>query len=133
MVELQARLQAVPMALLHPVVRRKRSYVLRSLQPSEDRVNFDPARTTLPQLSGLLIDLGRLAGWAHLRGSGRQGAANADELGAYARLRPGKWHQQLQDAAERAARRVRKDWRAFGVAYEAGAFGKDRKASAART
>jgi uncharacterized protein (DUF2252 family) len=132
-VELQARLQAVPMALLHPVVRRKRSYVLRSLQPSEDRVNFDPARTTLPQLSGLLIDLGRLAAWAHLRGSGRQGAANADELGAYARLRPGKWHQQLQDAAERAARRVRKDWRAFSAAHEAGAFGKDPKASVARS
>jgi uncharacterized protein (DUF2252 family) len=111
-------------------VRRKRSYVLRSLQPAEDRLNFAAARVTPAQLSGLLVDLGRITAWAHLRGSGRQAAANADALGAFAQLRPGRWHQQLLDAVQRSARRVRKDWRAFGVAYDAGAFATDPRAPA---
>jgi len=118
-VELQRRTQAVPMAFLHPIVRRKSSYILRGLQPSEDRVALSGQRTTVAQIGGAIREMGRIMAWAHLRASGRQGAANADELIDFAAAHS-KWAGPLMKAARGCAKSVIKDWNQYCAAYDDG-------------
>ncbi len=114
-VALEQRLQAVPAALLHPIIARDRSYVLRSLLPSQDRVRLDPKHTDANELAQALRDMGRLAAWAHLRASGRQGAANADALIAFG-LQRKAWAAALLSVTEDCAAQVRSDWKAWVAA-----------------
>ncbi len=114
-VALEQRLQAVPAAMLHPIISRDRSYVLRSLLPTQDRVSLDPKHTDADELAQALRDMGRLAAWAHLRASGRQGAANADALIAFG-LQRKAWAAALLGVAEDCAAQVRSDWKAWVAA-----------------
>ncbi|SFH64722.1 Uncharacterized conserved protein, DUF2252 family [Collimonas sp. OK307] len=119
-VTLQRRCQAVSMAFLQPVMLGKVSYVLRGLQPSEDRVTVLHARHTLDEIRQVMTVMGNLAAWAQLRSAGRQGSANADELIAFGTSK--KWKKQLLDAALTCAAQVQKDWQTYSKAYDAGAF-----------
>ena len=114
-VALEQRLQAVPAAMLHPIIARDRSYVLRSLLPSQDRVRLDPKHTDTDELAQALRDMGRLAAWAHLRASGRQGAANADALIAFG-LQRKRWAAALLGVADACAAQVKSDWQAWAAA-----------------
>ena len=115
-VALQQRLQAVPMAFLHVVSAGESSYVLRGLQPSEDRLSL--ATGTLKQRDWLqLMDsMGQLVAWAHLRGATRQGAAGPDELMDYAQRH--KWQIKLLDFTQDCAQLVRKDAKQFNAAFD---------------
>jgi len=119
-VALQQRLQAVPMALLHPVVMDGQPFVLRELQPSEDRVELDKLGRDGQDLDQLVTTLGRLIAWAQLRSAGRQGSASADELIDFGQRE--KWQARLLDAARDGAKQVQRDARSFNEAYDDGAF-----------
>jgi len=118
-VAIQRRMQAVSMAFLHPIVDGKSSYVLRDLQPSEDRVSLDVRRTGLGQVSGVIEEMGQLMAWAHLRSSGRQGSAIADELIDFG-TSASSWRRDLLDAAHQCAAQVENDWKAYCQAHDAG-------------
>ena len=119
---LQDRLQAIPPALLHPVRFAGKSWVMRELQPSEDRVEFARAAHDAAALEDLVQHLGALAAWSHLRASGRQGAADADRLVAFGETK--SWQGEVRDYAKIYAKLVKADWRAFKDAYRKGAFRK---------
>jgi uncharacterized protein (DUF2252 family) len=119
-VALQRRCQAVSMAFLQPVMLGKTSYVLRGLQPSEDRIALRQPRHTLGEIEQVMSVMGNLVAWAQLRSSGRQGSAIADELIAFGQSK--KWKKQLLDAAQDCAAQVRRDWQTYSKAYDAGAF-----------
>ncbi len=119
-VGVQRRMQAVSMAFLQPLKWRKRSYVLRGLQPSEDRVVLDRSSQSLGELDGTLRTMGQLTAWAHLRSSGRSGSATADALQDFASGR--KWRRNLMAAAQECAAACTKDWKAFAAAYDDGAL-----------
>lgn len=119
-VELQQRLQAVPMAFLKPVMLGKHACVLRDLQPSEDRVSLDRSRQSLGDLKDVIEVMGSIVASAQLRASGRQGSAIADELIDFG-LR-NKWKKQLLDAAQDCEIQVRRDWKAYCRAYDDKAF-----------
>lgn len=110
-VALQRREQAVSMAFLQAISAHGRSYVLRALQPSEDRVSFKDCNKHLRRLDGVGISLGQLTAWSHLRGSGRQGSAIADELIAFGNKR--KWRSTLLELAVECRNRNNADWREF--------------------
>jgi uncharacterized protein (DUF2252 family) len=118
-VTLQRRLQAVSMAFLQPVLVGDLAYVLRGLQPSEDRVTLDRS-TPMRELSRLVATMGRLVAWAQLRSAGREGSAIADELVDFGRRR--KWQDKLLSASTDCAQQVRKDSAAFDAAYDDGIF-----------
>lgn len=63
-VELQQRMQAVSMAFLHPVVIGKNAYVLRALQPSEDRVEFNGVHNEPQLIDGTIRTMGELVAWS---------------------------------------------------------------------
>ena len=117
---LQRRVQAVSMAFLQPVMLDDRPYVLRGLQPTEDRVALSNTRQGRADLSHLVEVTGRLVAWAQLRSAGREGSVNADELIDFARRR--KWKTQLMEASQQCAEQVREDAATYNEAWDDGAF-----------
>jgi len=120
-VALQRRVQAIPMAFLTPVSIDGVPYVLRGLQPIEDRIALGHGKGKLDRAQQLMTTLGELAAWAQLRSSGRQGSATVDDLIAFwsKPARP----RRLQRLALECKRCVEKDWKAYCRAYDAGYFG----------
>ncbi len=118
-VAIQRSMQAVSMAFLQPVVLQNHPFVLRGLQPTEDRVAL--AGLSVAHLSRLVHTMGQCLAWAQLRSSGRGGSATADALGDFAARR--KWRTRLLDIARQAATQVQTDWEDFSLAYDQGAFG----------
>jgi uncharacterized protein (DUF2252 family) len=119
-VALQRRIQAVSMAFLQPVHMRGQDFVLRELQPAEDRIALDQPSLGLPDLARAIGDMGRIVAWAHLRGAGREGSAIADELIEFGRR--AKWRKTLPELARTCAAQVARDARAFNEAYDDGAL-----------
>ncbi len=119
-VELQRRLQAVPVAFLQPVLIGRQAYVLRELQPSEDRVSLDGARQSKEDVKGVIATMGRMVAWGQLRSAGRQGSAIADELIDYAKGK--KWQNQLLESSHDLAKQTMRDAATFDSAYKDGAF-----------
>ena len=119
-VTVQRRLQAVSPAFLQPILLAESSYVLRALQPSEDRVTLDAATQGRGALEQTMQTLARMLAWAQLRSSGREGSATADELVDFGRR--AKWRQKLLDASLACAAQVLRDAQVFDAAYDTGAF-----------
>ena len=119
-VEVQRRLQAVSVALLHPVRFEGNACVLRELQPAEDRITLDGTPRTMSELKGVIGAMGQMVAWAQLRSAGRDGSAIADDLIDFG-LRK-KWKKNLLVAAQACAVQVRKDSATFDKAFERGAF-----------
>ncbi|OLL28917.1 hypothetical protein BTH42_24555 [Burkholderia sp. SRS-W-2-2016] len=119
-VEVQRRNQAVSQAFLHAVDFNQRSYVLRSLQPSEDRVALADWDGKLPRLEEVINTMAELSAWAHLRSGGRQNSAIADDLIAFGSRRD--WQLPLVDLATQCEAQVSADWKDYCDAYDRGAF-----------
>lgn len=119
-VEMQRRLQAVPMAFLQPVFIGSQAYVLRELQPSEDRVSLDGAKQSQGDIRQVIAAMGRIVAWGQLRSAGRQGSVIADELMDYARGK--KWQSQLLASSQDLAKQTKRDAATFASAYDEGAF-----------
>jgi uncharacterized protein (DUF2252 family) len=118
-VTLQSRAQAVPPALLHEVKIGSEAFVLRELQPREDRLDLDP----LPpwrRLVDVVETMAKVVAWAHLRGAGRQGSANIDDLVAFAEET--RWRRLLIEYVLHYGRQVERDWETFVAAREAATF-----------
>lgn len=119
-VTLQHRIQAVPLAFLHAESIGSAAYVLRALQPAEDRLTLSQLVQNPDLFAESMAIMGRCVAWAHLRSSGRQGAAIADELVEFAHKK--KWRRALTQLAGTLAAQCGADWNTFCVAYDDGAF-----------
>ena len=119
-VGVQHRMQAVSMAFLQAVKMGKTSYVLRALQPSEDRLALDHLQHAPERLRQAIASMGQLVAWAQLRSSGWRGSATADALSEWAARR--KWQTRLLAAAVDAAEQVSLDWSDFSEAFDDGEF-----------
>ena len=120
-VAIQRRSQAVSQAFLHAVAFRQQPYVLRSLQPSEDRVALSDWDGKLPRLEAVVNNMAELSAWAQLRSGGRQGSAIADELIAFGCRKD--WQMPLVELAVQCEAQVIDDWKVYCAAYDSGAFG----------
>ncbi len=118
----QQRMQAVTVAFLEPVMLDERPFVVRAVQPAQDRI--DLGKADADELEHLVGTMGRIVAWAQLRSAGRDGSAIADALIDFGRRK--KWKTQLLEAAQACAAQVRKDAAAFNAAFDDGAFGKTR-------
>lgn len=120
----QYQKQAIAPALLQSVTMDGISYVMKELQPSEDKVKLASWNGRAGRLADLVATMGQITAWAHLRGSGRKGAAVADELTAFGGDE--SWLSPLASLARECAAQVREQWKEFCAAYDGGAFGKAR-------
>ncbi|WP_130619215.1 DUF2252 domain-containing protein [Dyella amyloliquefaciens] len=119
-VSVQARMQAISPAFFRAVTMGQKSYVLRGLQPTEDRLALTDWGGKLDRLEGVLGTMGKLVAWAQLRSSGREGAATADQLMAFGEKR--RWPTQLLGVAKDCTKQVRRDWKTYCKAFDQGAF-----------
>ena len=116
----QRRVQAVSMAFLRPVKLAGQPYVLRALQPSEDRVALKDWNGILARLENVMASMGAAVAWGHLRAGGRDGSAIADELIDFGEKT--RWQRQITSVAEQCAEQARRDWRTYVQAYDDGVF-----------
>ncbi len=119
-VGVQRSMQAVSMAFLHAVQLSGQAYMLRGLQPSEDRVNLASVAGHPQRLDRLMAVMGQCTAWAQLRSSGRGGATNADALMAFGAQT--KWRKALLEVAQTCAERTQADWKTYASAYDDGVF-----------
>jgi uncharacterized protein (DUF2252 family) len=119
-VSVQRRMQAISPAFLQAVTMGRKSYILRGLQPTEDRVALTEWHGKLERLDGVLEAMGKLVAWSQLRSSGRQGSATTDELIAFGEK--ARWPKQLAQLSQESTKQVRRDWKTYCKAYDQGAF-----------
>lgn len=110
-VEIENRMQVVGPAFLTAVRIGRRSFTLRELQPSADKLDLAKARPDLATLSQVIEAMGELTASAQLRSSGRDGSATADTLIEFAADR--SWPRMLRTVARDWAREIHRDWKAF--------------------
>jgi uncharacterized protein (DUF2252 family) len=115
-VTIQNWMQAVDNAFLHPVKLGGLPYIFRGLQPSEDRVSIGEWGNKLARLMEVVDTMGRVLAWDQLRASGRSGAANADELIAFAQR--GDWLTPMLDAAKQMTLTTKQQWQEFTKAAD---------------
>jgi uncharacterized protein (DUF2252 family) len=110
-VAIQKRMQAIAPALLHAKKIGRGGYVLRELQPSNDRLSLKDARGNQHHLRSAAKAMGRVTAWAQLRSSGRQGSATADDLIEFAGA--SGWKRRLIDYGRSYETQVRRDYKQF--------------------
>lgn len=116
-VSVQRRAQAVPPAFLSVANIGERSYVLKELLPSQDRVALNQWNGKLQRLEGVIQTMAQVVAWAHLRSSGRQGSATADEWITFGN-NANTWRSGLLDYAQTYAQQVVRDWQAFRADFK---------------
>ncbi len=119
-VEVQRHLQAIPPALLGAVPCGGRLFVLRELQPSADRIDFDQWDGSLGDLVSVLQTQGQVLAWTHLRGAGWRGGCDEAALVEFGRS--GQWIGDTLALARHCAAETERQWQAFAAAYDAGAL-----------
>ncbi|HVO44632.1 MAG TPA: DUF2252 family protein [Aggregatilineales bacterium] len=120
-VEIQKRFQGIPPALLSWVKLEGQPFLLREMQPYEDRVDLPTLKGEARRRSQLMGTLGRTVAWGQLRSAGRKGSAIADDLIRFAQ--GNRWHAPLLAYAQAYADQIESDFSIFSSAYDAGKFG----------
>ena len=110
-VAVQRRVQAVNPALLASLNMNGRGFVLRELQPLQDRMRMEAWGGDRENLRDAMTTMGHVTAWAALRASGREGSAIADDLIAFAGDRG--WKRGVLAMARRVADRTLAEWRNF--------------------
>ena len=85
-----------------------------------EAVSIDRDSSQPDGLETAIKSFGELTGFAQLRASGRQGAANADALIDYGHK--DKWQARLVELANQCAARAEADWETYSKAYDKGVF-----------
>ena len=98
----------------------RESYVLRELQPVEDRLSLDQARHDPARRRRTRHPMTQLAAWGQLRSGGHQGSATTDEWIDFSHDR--SWAAPLTDYARGYTNVVCGDWKEFCEAYDDGVF-----------
>ncbi len=122
-VTVQTRMQAVAPAYLTAVREGARSFILRELQPQEDRLDLEARGLGRKDFADIAATMAKVIAWAHLRPGGQRGSANTDALIEWGR--DPSWRQRTLDYAQSYSARVDRDWREFRSALADGYFDPD--------
>ncbi|WP_309740295.1 DUF2252 family protein [Chamaesiphon sp. OTE_20_metabat_361] len=109
--KVQQLVQSAPPALLAAIEFSGDSYLLRELQPTEDKIAFKSDKIGLSDLERLIDTMGEVTAYAHLHGSGKLGAAIDRDLVDFGHGL--EWQQQVLDYADAYARQVELDYQVF--------------------
>jgi uncharacterized protein (DUF2252 family) len=120
-IRIQKRMQTFPIALLGSVDFNGKWFVLRELQPDEDKLDLSAFDGKTNELESALRSLAEVTAWDHLRGCSRDGSAIPDELIEFAGLYS-KWKKSFFDYCREYAQQAQKNFQAFSAAYDDGYF-----------
>jgi uncharacterized protein (DUF2252 family) len=108
---IQQLVQSAPPALSATIEFDRSSYFLRELQPTQDKIDLKATRFSPVQLDRLITTMAIVTASAHLHGSGKSGAAIADELMVFGAN--SGWQEQLLSYANEYAKQVQQDYQDF--------------------
>lgn len=112
-VAIEQRMQGTPAALLTAVLLENKYYLMRELQPSQDKIDLAEWDGKLGRLETVLKTMAQVTAWDQLRSTGRQGSAIADDLIAFASEPDFDWRSAVIQYANRYADQVEEDYAAF--------------------
>ncbi|MBF5039850.1 DUF2252 family protein [Methylophilus sp. 13] len=115
---IQAGAQILPPALLKAVCVDKQSYLIKALQPSQDRVDLTQWDGKLSVLDNIFASMASLTAWAHLRNAGYLGAANREALMAFG-AQVADWRGPVLTLAKQVADHTIHQWQDYVSAYQA--------------
>jgi uncharacterized protein (DUF2252 family) len=110
-VAIENRMQAVGPAFLTPARIAGRSFTLRELQPSADKLDLSTTHPDRGAFEAVIASMGELTAWAQLRCAGRDRASDIDGLMAFARN--ARWPRPMIALAKDWAAQILADWRGF--------------------
>lgn len=116
-VAIQRISQAIFPALLGSVGMGRRSYVIKELAPTADRVNLASLRGKSAALNDVVQTMAETTAWGHLRSCSRFGAAPVEKLADF--VRRNDWHHQLTRCAHAAHELASGQWENFSMDYDA--------------
>jgi uncharacterized protein (DUF2252 family) len=112
----QELVQSAPPALMATIEFDNSSYLLRELQPTQDKIALKTDEFDFAQLEQLIMTMARVTASAHIHGSGKFGAASTTDLIAYGYDLT--WQQDLLNYARNYAVQVQLDYQSFCQATE---------------
>lgn len=107
----QQLVQSAPPALLAAIDFNNSSYLLRELQPTQDKIELNDGEIGVDRLKKLIETMAEVTAFAHLHGSGKMGAATAQNLIDFGKNLD--WQQEVLIYAKNYARQVRLDYQDF--------------------
>lgn len=123
-VSIQGRVNNVLPTLLSAVDFSDKSFVLKELQPEQDKFDFHlDWDGELESIEQLIATMAVITASGHLRSAGRQGSSIADELIEFSQQK--QWQTDLLSYCEDYPNKVHQDYFAFCEAYEEGFFYED--------
>jgi uncharacterized protein (DUF2252 family) len=108
---IQQRMQGTCPALLSFLVMHDKYFLLRELQPTEDKVDLEDWGGKIRRLEKVIETMGQVIAWDQLRSTGRQGSAIADDLISFASARG--WQEELLRYSVTYADQVASDYQEF--------------------
>lgn len=110
-VKLQHRGQAIAPAFLAAIQDGDRSYLIKELMPSQDRLKLEHWHGKFQRLEKVVNSMAHLVAWLHIRTGGWQGSAIADQWQAFGSR--SDWQDAVLDYALSYSRQVHSDWLTF--------------------
>ena len=107
----QRDVQAVAPALLNAVRMDRRSWLLRELMPTGDRLSIELWRNNETGITEAVRTLGEIVAWGNIRAHSRRGAAGVEALVDFANTRG--WMGSLAEISRDRARCTVEQWREF--------------------
>ncbi|MFC0185832.1 Uncharacterized conserved protein, DUF2252 family [Pseudarcicella hirudinis] len=118
-IEAQRNIQQVSPAILYPVVQNNQnSFILRELQPTEDKIVMESL--DLKKLSVIIETLAQITASGHIRGCGRRNCSTIDDLVDLVKTET--WQNQVIAFAREYSQQVLKDYEIFSKDYDQGFF-----------
>jgi uncharacterized protein (DUF2252 family) len=107
----QQLVQSTPPALLAAIKFNDRSYLLRELQPTQDKIGLKAGKISLSQLEKLIDIMAQVTAFTHLQGSGKLGAVITADLVTFGTN--STWQQSVINYAANYAKQVQIDYQDF--------------------
>lgn len=110
-ITIQNRMQFYSPALLSSVYFDKKHFVVKELQPVQDKMNFSAYTGKVNKMQDVILSMANIAAYTHLRSTGRQGSSTADELGEL--VSKPKWSKHIYELSRELSAQMAEDFKDF--------------------
>jgi uncharacterized protein (DUF2252 family) len=120
---IQKIMQNISPAQLSKMEFNNESYVLKEMQPMEDKINFELLENSFSNVCRAIDAMGLLTASAQLRSVSRQGSCSTDELIAFGQ--DISWQKRIIDYSLKYSKEVNKYFKEYKKSFQKGEMKKD--------
>ena len=117
-VTIQEYAQNVAPALLGTADHTKNSFVIKRLQPTQDRMSLTLCKGKIDKLEEIINTFAEISASAQLRSTGRSGSSTTDELIAFFKTTPASLKEHLLNYSKKYAAKVKVDYADYCKVYK---------------